>query len=70
MVALADDIAYNNHDVDDGVAAGLFTLDDLLDADRTDPGWGLQGLSGRRSGDHATGGCPADDRGDGRRRSG
>lgn len=30
VAALADDIAYNNHDVDDGVAAGLFTLDDLL----------------------------------------
>jgi dGTPase len=27
--AIADDIAYNNHDVDDGVQAGLFTLDDL-----------------------------------------
>ncbi|MDO1558244.1 deoxyguanosinetriphosphate triphosphohydrolase [Brevundimonas sp. 2R-24] len=27
--AVADDIAYNNHDVDDGVQAGLFTLDDL-----------------------------------------
>ena len=29
VAALADDIAYNNHDVDDGVAAGLFTLEDL-----------------------------------------
>jgi dGTPase len=29
--ALADDIAYNNHDVDDGVQAGLFTLEDLAD---------------------------------------
>ncbi|RZJ18768.1 MAG: deoxyguanosinetriphosphate triphosphohydrolase [Brevundimonas sp.] len=29
--AIADDIAYNNHDVDDGVQAGLFTLDDLRD---------------------------------------
>jgi dGTPase len=29
--ALADDIAYNNHDVDDGVQAGLFTLEDLSD---------------------------------------
>jgi len=29
--ALADDIAYNNHDVDDGVQAGLFSLDDLAD---------------------------------------
>jgi len=27
--ALADDIAYNNHDVDDGLQAGLFTLADL-----------------------------------------
>lgn len=31
VAALADDIAYNNHDVDDGVQAGLFTLDDLKD---------------------------------------
>ncbi len=29
--AIADDIAYNNHDVDDGVQAGLFTLADLAD---------------------------------------
>lgn len=29
--AIADDIAYNNHDVDDGVQAGLFSLDDLVD---------------------------------------
>ena len=28
--ALADDIAYNNHDVDDGLEAGLFGLDDLV----------------------------------------
>ncbi len=27
--ALADDIAYNNHDIDDGVRAGLIGLDDL-----------------------------------------
>ena len=31
VAALADDIAHNNHDVDDGLAAGLFTADDLLD---------------------------------------
>jgi len=30
VAALADDIAYNNHDVDDGVSAGLFTLQELL----------------------------------------
>ncbi len=29
VAALADDIAYNNHDVDDGVLAGLFNLDEL-----------------------------------------
>jgi dGTPase len=29
VAALADDIAYNNHDVDDGVQAGLFNLDEL-----------------------------------------
>ena len=27
--ALADDIAYNNHDIDDGVRAGLIAIDDL-----------------------------------------
>ncbi len=30
VAALADDIAYDNHDIDDGLRAGLFTLDDLL----------------------------------------
>ena len=29
IAALADDIAYNNHDVDDGLRAGFFTLEDL-----------------------------------------
>ena len=31
VAALADDIAYNNHDIDDGFAAGLFTIDDLFE---------------------------------------
>ena len=31
VAALSDDIAYNNHDVDDGVEAGIFTLDELAD---------------------------------------
>jgi len=31
VAALADDIAYNNHDVDDGLQAGLFTAEDLSD---------------------------------------
>lgn len=31
VAALSDDIAYNNHDIDDGLRAGLFTVEDLLD---------------------------------------
>ncbi|MEO1225825.1 MAG: deoxyguanosinetriphosphate triphosphohydrolase [Pseudomonadota bacterium] len=31
VAALADDIAYNNHDIDDGLRAGLFTVDDLAE---------------------------------------
>lgn len=30
VAALADDIAYNNHDIDDGLRAGLFTINDLM----------------------------------------
>ncbi len=30
IAAIADDIAYNAHDLDDGLRAGLFTLDDVL----------------------------------------
>jgi dGTPase len=29
IASLADDIAYNNHDIDDGLRAGLFGIDDL-----------------------------------------
>ncbi len=29
VAALADDIAYNNHDIDDGISAGLFTIAEL-----------------------------------------
>jgi dGTPase len=31
VAALADDIAYNNHDIDDGLRAGLFAITDLAD---------------------------------------
>ncbi|MCI5046870.1 MAG: deoxyguanosinetriphosphate triphosphohydrolase [Aquisalinus sp.] len=31
IAALADDIAYNNHDVDDGLRAGVFTLAEAMD---------------------------------------
>ncbi len=31
VAALSDDIAYNNHDIDDGLRVGLFSIDDLAD---------------------------------------
>lgn len=31
VAAVADDIAYNNHDLDDGFRAGLFTLDEVAE---------------------------------------
>ena len=31
VAAVADDVAYDNHDIDDGLRAGLFTLEELLD---------------------------------------
>ncbi len=31
IAALSDDIAYNTHDIEDGVRAGFFTLDELTD---------------------------------------
>jgi len=31
VAALADDIAYNNHDIDDGLRAGLFKIEELYD---------------------------------------
>ncbi|MHA6722325.1 deoxyguanosinetriphosphate triphosphohydrolase [Sphingomonas sp. RS2018] len=37
--ALADDIAYDNHDIDDGLRAGLLTLDQLLAVPLVARGW-------------------------------
>lgn len=37
VAAIADDIAYNNHDVDDGLRAELFTISDLLDVPMIGP---------------------------------
>lgn len=37
VAALADDIAYNNHDIDDGLRAKLFTVTDLLDVPLVGP---------------------------------
>mgnify|MGYP000746003002 CR=1 FL=1 len=37
VAAIADDIAYNNHDIDDGLRAGLFTIADLADVPLVGP---------------------------------
>ncbi len=37
VAALSDDIAYNNHDIDDGLRAGLFTVADLTDVPLAGP---------------------------------
>ncbi len=37
VAALSDDIAYNNHDVDDGLDAGLFRLEELADVPMIGP---------------------------------
>jgi dGTPase len=37
VAALADDIAYNNHDIDDGLRAGLFAIADLDDVPLVGP---------------------------------
>jgi dGTPase len=39
VAALADDIAYDNHDIDDGLRAGFLQLDDLLTLDFLEEQW-------------------------------
>jgi dGTPase len=39
VAAISDDIAYDNHDVDDGLRAGLFTLDELLEVPLVGRSW-------------------------------
>jgi dGTPase len=37
VAALSDDIAYNNHDIDDGLRAGLFTIEDMAEVPLVGP---------------------------------
>ncbi len=37
IASIADDIAYNNHDIDDGLRAGLFSIADLADVPLAGP---------------------------------
>ncbi len=39
IAAIADDIAYDNHDIDDGLRAGMLELDDLLTLDFVADQW-------------------------------
>jgi dGTPase len=39
VAAIADDIAYDNHDIDDGLRAGLLCLDQLLEVPMIAEGW-------------------------------
>src|SRR5438128_3393771 len=39
VAAIADDIAYDNHDIDDGIRAGLFTLAALLEVPLVGEAW-------------------------------
>ena len=39
VAAIADDIAYDNHDIDDGLRAGLLTLDQLLSVPMVERSW-------------------------------
>jgi dGTPase len=39
VAAIADDIAYDNHDIDDGLRAGLITLEDLLEVPSVRCNW-------------------------------
>src|SRR4051795_2497633 len=39
VAAIADDIAYDNHDIDDGLRAGLFAIDDLMAVPLVARGW-------------------------------
>lgn len=39
VAAVADDIAYDNHDIDDGLRAGFLSLDDLLELDFVAEQW-------------------------------
>ena len=39
VAAIADDIAYDNHDIDDGLRAGLLSLDQLMAVPLVERGW-------------------------------
>ena len=60
IAAIADDVAYSNHDLDDGLRAGFIALDELAEVPLAErrwprstgciPDWRPPGASTRRSG--------------------
>ena len=72
VAAIADDIAYDNHDIDDGLRAGIIDLDELIEA--ADGGAALAGdwraAPGHPARPAAAGAGPRPDRHDGQRRAG
>ncbi len=72
VAAIADDIAYNNHDLADGLRAGLFTLEDLraAAADRALRRRGRRPLAGAGAGAARARGAAAVLRAPGRGRAG
>ena len=68
--AIADDIAYNTHDIDDGLRAGLLSLDMLEEVPLSgdDPGGGAQPLSQARRRAHRSRADAPPDHADGRGR--
>ena len=50
VAAIADDIAYDNHDIDDGLRAGLLSFDQILEVPVVARGWaGVEARFGGRS---------------------
>ena len=72
VAAIADDIAYNNHDLADGLRAGLFTLEDLRQLPLIGPvrRGGRRALAGARAGAARARGAAALLRAPGRGRAG
>ena len=58
VAALADDIAYTNHDIDDGLRAGLLTLDDLAGAPMAST-FVTEALASANAGSRTRAGAPA-----------
>ena len=71
VAAIADDIAYDNHDIDDGLRAGLLDLDELLELPLVARLWDAIGERhpGHSDREAAARAGPRHDRDDGRRRA-